>query len=731
MADINQMKNTFDKKELKMLQRFMYDEKNLRPRNLKNESFHKQDSNEGQAIEENSINLSSEKTYTGKKRGRKPKNKYVEPVKQNQYKSKSNNNNANINVSKLKQIDYSSIDQEKSTNQQEENRTISNPLSKQTLQNNLENLYEQIKLKGYKNELETYKPNEIHEDVYLEEYEAIDNDKKVFSLNLENHEHEDNARISNKLTENDYSESKTNTKKKTSKTSKPVTDDVSLNSNSVAISRRAYNSGGLNSNTFINCDLRFFNFELLTSRLGSFDIIMADPPWRLKGGQRNDSSFMFSNSKFNLDYNTLSNNEILSIPVDKLSRKGFFFLWVLNSLLDVGYECLNKWGYEVVDQIIWIKTRNNKVYISQGYYFLHSFEICLVGYKCPVNDKVDYKGKISTNIIFADVRSKSQKPEEIYELVEKMMPGAKKLELFARNHNLKEGWFSIGNQLGENYNKWKNLIDCDECNKEIKVGIKRFKSRIIANYDICESCYKNHFNVNIISEAEKPNGVNYCSKKTEEETIINNVSKNTTNQEDETIYKEQVIKNTINGTNKIRINLTDLPDLNNKAVESTSRMNLHNERDFFQLNNNIDEDVLHPYFQCNICNSEPIWGTRFNCITCDNYDLCEACFDKKLLEDNTNKEITSNQHNHQFECIELPPLANGLNIQSDIRCKICYQKPIIGPCFKCTQCKGYNLCQNCFFNSNFIDEKHGSINSEHHLIIMTHNRQDINKFVKW
>jgi hypothetical protein len=78
----------------------------------------------------------------------------------------------------------------------------------------------------------------------------------------------------------------------------------------------------LSSKTFINCDLRFFNFDLITSRVGHFDVIMLDPPWRIKGAQRNDSSFMFSNSKFNLEYNTLSNNEIISLPVEKLSKKG-------------------------------------------------------------------------------------------------------------------------------------------------------------------------------------------------------------------------------------------------------------------------------------------------------------------------------------------------------------------------------------------------------------------------
>lgn len=33
----------------------------------------------------------------------------------------------------------------------------------------------------------------------------------------------------------------------------------------------------------------------------------------------------------------------------------------------------------------------------------------------------------------------------MYEIIELMMPGAKKVEIFARNNNLRHGWFSIGN----------------------------------------------------------------------------------------------------------------------------------------------------------------------------------------------------------------------------------------------------------------------------------------------
>jgi hypothetical protein len=63
----------------------------------------------------------------------------------------------------------------------------------------------------------------------------------------------------------------------------------------------------LKSETFINCDIRYFNLDYVVHNYGHFDFIMIDPPWRIKGAQRNNSSYMFSNNKFNLEYNTMSN----------------------------------------------------------------------------------------------------------------------------------------------------------------------------------------------------------------------------------------------------------------------------------------------------------------------------------------------------------------------------------------------------------------------------------------
>lgn len=196
--------------------------------------------------------------------------------------------------------------------------------------------------------------------------------------------------------------------------------------------------------------------------------------------------------------------------------------------------------------------------------------------------------QIASNIMFANVKGKSQKPDEIYELIEKMMPGSKKVELFARNNNLRHGWLSLGNQLGENYQAWQNIVNCDSCHKHISVNIQRYKSRIAANYDLCQKCYLFHFS--------SPSSSSSVSLDTNSSGI------------------------TFNG---------------------------HHKQDFFVLKNNIDEDILHQYYSCNICNSEPIWGNRFHCTVCDNFDLCEACFDKQVLEAGESKPKSENEDKNE------------------------------------------------------------------------------------
>lgn len=41
--------------------------------------------------------------------------------------------------------------------------------------------------------------------------------------------------------------------------------------------------------------------------------------------------------------------------VPLLMEKGFVFIWVEKGETQIGYHLLNRWGFDVIDQIIWIK----------------------------------------------------------------------------------------------------------------------------------------------------------------------------------------------------------------------------------------------------------------------------------------------------------------------------------------------------------------------------------------
>ena len=54
---------------------------------------------------------------------------------------------------------------------------------------------------------------------------------------------------------------------------------------------------------------------------------------------------------------------------------------------------------------------------------------------------------IASNVIVAERRAQSQKPNEIYEYIEQLLPGGYFLEIFGRRNNLRSGWVTIGNEL--------------------------------------------------------------------------------------------------------------------------------------------------------------------------------------------------------------------------------------------------------------------------------------------
>ncbi|KAL6043029.1 N6-adenosine-methyltransferase, variant 2 [Balamuthia mandrillaris] len=358
---------------------------------------------------------------------------------------------------------------------------------------------------------------------------------------------------------------------------------------------------------FINCDVRYYNM----AALGKFDVVLIDPPWRIRGNQLlSNEKTMFNNSKFALSYGTLSNDEIIDIDIGVLSDRGFLFLWVINSQMQFGFECMQRWGYTYVDRITWVKkTPNNNIAISQGYYLLHSSEICLIGVKCKENGgkNLDFIPKVSNDVIFAEIREKSRKPDQLYHVIERMAPGCRKIEIFARNHNLRPGWLSLGNQLGEYYDWGHDLIACDMCGGVIKTGKTRYKSRTKPNCDLCKLCYdkaggtlEEYFEIeNILNEMAfhqyfacdgchtKPLwGLRFHCDECDDCDLC------------EVCYDNKVHPSHLpDHSSKHSFSVVELPDLAGGLP-------------------------VHRMHRCMGCQTKPIIGYRFECLCCNSLSLC-------------------------------------------------------------------------------------------------------------
>lgn len=91
--------------------------------------------------------------------------------------------------------------------------------------------------------------------------------------------------------------------------------------------------------------------------------------------------------------------------------------------LELGRDCLKKWGYKQVDEIVWVKiTNQNKISRGgkTGHWLNHSKEHCLVGIKGDVSK---YNRNIDCDVLMTEIRETSRKPDEIYQIMERVAPG--------------------------------------------------------------------------------------------------------------------------------------------------------------------------------------------------------------------------------------------------------------------------------------------------------------------
>ena len=163
--------------------------------------------------------------------------------------------------------------------------------------------------------------------------------------------------------------------------------------------------------------------------LGNFDIIYADPPWQYEVN--------FLSASPDNHYETLSVEQICKLQ-PKTNQNTMLFLWATNPLLTEALEVMKAWGFKYKTNMVWVKDR-----IGLGFYFRGQHELLLLGVKGKVTPPVE--SCRFPSVLKSDVREHSRKPNEVYEIIEKMYPQSKRMEMFARNK--REGWTAWGNEV--------------------------------------------------------------------------------------------------------------------------------------------------------------------------------------------------------------------------------------------------------------------------------------------
>jgi N6-adenosine-specific RNA methylase IME4 len=177
-----------------------------------------------------------------------------------------------------------------------------------------------------------------------------------------------------------------------------------------------------------------------------YNVIYADPPWSYDNKRTGSTLISGAEAK----YSTMSNNEIMQLPIKDLCQKNAVcFMWVTVPLLPVGLQALDAWGFGYKTMLTWKKGNS----LGMGFWFRGQCEHLVLG----IRGKVKPFRIQAPNFYQCKPGKHSQKPHYFRALIEQAVKvsfeSPEMLELFARSRGglfpIDEytGWDVYGNQI--------------------------------------------------------------------------------------------------------------------------------------------------------------------------------------------------------------------------------------------------------------------------------------------
>lgn len=205
---------------------------------------------------------------------------------------------------------------------------------------------------------------------------------------------------------------------------------------------------------YLRADLKSFDLKTLGTK---FDVILIEPP--LEEYARGGAAVAAGAPR-----NFWSWDEILSLDIGEVAaHRSFVFLWCGSSEgLDMGRNCLRKWGFRRCEDICWIRTNidspgHSKI-LEPKAVFQRTKEHCLMGIKGTVRRSTDgdfIHANVDIDLIISEEAEfgSLEKPIEIFHIIEHFCLGRRRLHIFGRDSTIRPGWVTIGPELtNSNFN---------------------------------------------------------------------------------------------------------------------------------------------------------------------------------------------------------------------------------------------------------------------------------------
>lgn len=174
-----------------------------------------------------------------------------------------------------------------------------------------------------------------------------------------------------------------------------------------------------------------------------YGAIVADPPWFYKNKKTGGNHTSGASQK----YDDMRTADICRLPVREIAAKNsILFLWSTVPMLPDALQVLDAWGFTYKGSIVWVKTTAaGDLFNGLGYHFRGAAELLLFG----IRGQVPALRCQMPNVVEAPIRRHSEKPPEVWRLIEEAIDGredlAPRLEMFCRGR-ARDGWTGWGDQ---------------------------------------------------------------------------------------------------------------------------------------------------------------------------------------------------------------------------------------------------------------------------------------------